>query len=88
MRGAQPAQVDARARQMGGLPVRLARTGFAKLGAHCVQFGFEFGFGDLRRSGLAQALAVFDQTLRVGLADRLAHEALDRLGGENGVRPQ
>jgi len=39
---------------------RTTRTGFAKLGAHGLQFGFEFCLGELGRSGFAQALADLD----------------------------
>ena len=39
---------------------RTTRTRLAKLGAHRLQFGFEFGPGDLDAAGLAQAAAVID----------------------------
>ena len=42
---------------MIALVSRLARTSLAKLGAHCLLFGFEFGFSDFESSGLASALA-------------------------------
>jgi hypothetical protein len=61
---------------------RTTRTGLAKLGAHRLQLGFEFRFGDLGASGLAQTHTELDQALGGRLADCLAHEALDRFGRE------
>ena len=46
---------------------RATRTGFAKLGAHGLQFGFEFCLRDLGRSGFVQALADLDQALAAAL---------------------
>src|SRR5713101_8470630 len=64
------------------LASRTTCTGFAKLGAHGLQFGFEICLRDLGRSGFAQALADLDQALGSGLADRITHQPLDRFGGE------